>query len=75
MNCCFSLCNPNNPHGCCHPASPLTLIWGVPFAVITCPFWCPIVSVGECCIGIKNIINDNIAWDESHKGYEPVDKI
>lgn len=75
MNCCFSLCNPINPYGCCHPGSPFTDAWYIPLMTITCPIWFPIMALKDCCLSTKEIIDHNVEWSESHQGYGTMNKI
>jgi hypothetical protein len=79
MSFCCALCNPNNPHGCCHSDSDLSYIWFIPVAIITYPIWCPIFTCVVCCEGVINVVNNNIEWNKANntnrddKKYEVVD--
>jgi hypothetical protein len=67
MSFCRALCNPNNPHGCCHGNSCLNWTWSIPLMFITIPCWFPVMARSLCYEAAMTSINDNIEWDNFNK--------
>jgi hypothetical protein len=73
MGCIIDSCNPDNPYGFCNGDSFLTLIWFIPFMIITSPIWLPIILVMCCSFCCYEQIMNMTKWSYTHRNnYEVI---